>query len=130
MPDFVVTRVMEVLNDLGKPLKGARILLLGLSYKANVDDDRESPSYRLIEKLEHRGAVVSYNDPYIPVIRPSREYARYAGRKSVPITNAYDAIVVSTAHDDYRGVDFVKLGVPVIDTRHLLPDSNPLCHRA
>lgn len=130
MPDFVVTRAMEVLNELGKPLKGARILLLGLSYKANVDDDRESPSYRLIEKLEHKGAVVSYNDPYIPVIKPSREYAKYAGRKSVPITSAYDAIVVSTAHDDYKDVDFVKLGVPVIDTRHLLPDSNPFCHRA
>jgi UDP-N-acetyl-D-glucosamine dehydrogenase len=130
MPDFVVSRVMEVLNEIGKPLKGARVLVLGLSYKANVDDDRESPSYRLIEKLEHRGAVVSYNDPYIPVIKPSREYSKYAGRKSVPITNAYDAIVISTAHDDYRDVDFVKLGVPVIDTRHLLPDSNPLCHRA
>ena len=130
MPDFVVTRVMEVLNDLGKPLKGARLLLLGLSYKANVDDDRESPSYRLLEKLEHKGAVVSYNDPYIPVIRPSREYSKYAGRKSVPITNDYDAIVVSTAHDEYRDVDFKKLGLPVIDTRHLLPDSNPLCYRA
>ncbi|RPH30643.1 nucleotide sugar dehydrogenase, partial [bacterium] len=130
MPDFVVTRVMEVLNELGKPLKGARILLLGLSYKANVDDDRESPSYRLIEKLERRGAIVSYNDPYIPEIRPSREYSKYAGRTSVPITDGYDAMVVSTAHDDYRQVDFGKFGVPVIDTRHLLADSTPFCYRA
>ncbi len=64
------------------------------------------------------------------MIRPSSEYSKYAGRKSVPITNDYDAIVVSTAHDEYRDVDFKKLGLPVIDTRHLLPDSNPLCYRA
>ncbi len=83
MPDYVVGKVMLALNDAGKAVRGSRILLLGLAYKANVDDDRESPSYRLMEKLEEMGAEVSYNDPYIPVIRPSREYARYAGRRSV-----------------------------------------------
>ena len=65
MPNYVVSKVAKALNNVGKPVKGAKILLLGLAYKANVDDDRESPSYRLLEKLEEMGAVVSYNDPYI-----------------------------------------------------------------
>ena len=85
MPDYVVTKVMKVLNEKGKALKGARVLLLGLAYKQNVDDDRESPSYRLMEKLEDLGASVDYNDPYIPVIKPSREYSKFAGRASVPL---------------------------------------------
>ena len=73
MPDFVIQRSMEVLNEFRKPMKGSRILILGLAYKANVDDDRESPSYFLMEKLEANGAIVDYNDPYIPVIRLTRE---------------------------------------------------------
>ena len=118
MPDFVVRRAMEVLNEYGKPVKGARILLLGLAYKPNVDDDRESPTYRLIDKLEGMGAVVSYNDPYIPAIRVTREYAKYAGRRSVPITDAYDLIILSTAHDEYKSFDFGSLHVPLLDTRN------------
>jgi UDP-N-acetyl-D-glucosamine dehydrogenase len=120
MPDFVVHRAMEVLNEHSKPVKGARILLLGLAYKANVDDDRESPTYRLIEKLERFGAVVSYNDPYVPAIRMTREYEKYAGRKSVPITGAYDLIIISTGHDEYKSFDFSSLNVPVLDTRHIV----------
>ena len=69
MPDYVVSKVAEALNNIGKPVKGSKILMLGLAYKANVDDDRESPSYRLMEKLEEMGAIVSYNDPYIPAIK-------------------------------------------------------------
>jgi UDP-N-acetyl-D-glucosamine dehydrogenase len=120
MPEFVVTRAMEALNEEGKPLKGSRILLLGLAYKANVDDDRESPTYRLMEMLEDRGAEVSYNDPHIPVIRPSREYSRYAGRKSVPVDDTYDLIVVATAHDEYREIDFRRFHSPIVDTRNLV----------
>lgn len=131
MPDFVVQRVMEVLNDVGKPLKGARILLLGLAYKANVDDDRESPSYHLIEKLEARGASVSYNDPYIPTIRPSREYAKYAGRTSVAITDdGFDLILVATPHDEYKTVDWTKFRVPVVDTRNVVGTNHRAVYRA
>jgi UDP-N-acetyl-D-glucosamine dehydrogenase len=119
MPDFVVQRVMEALNEVGKPLKGARVLVLGLAYKANVDDDRESPSYHLIEKLEAKGAVVDYNDPYIPVIRPSREFAKYAGRKSVPISNNFELLLVATAHDEYKKVDFGQFTIPIVDTRNI-----------
>ena len=130
MPDFVVSRVMEVLNMFGKPLKGSKVLLLGLAYKANVDDDRESPSYHLIEKLEEKGAEVSYHDPHVPVIRPSREYARYAGRKSVPVTTGYDLILVSTAHDAFQSIDFASLKTPVVDTRNLVRDGNELVFKA
>lgn len=118
MPDYVVNRVMEALNDQGKPLKGSRILLLGLAYKANVDDDRESPSYVLMEKLEARGAKVDYNDPHVPVIRPTREHAHFAGRRSQPISDGYDALLIATAHDEYRKYDFSVIPVPLVDTRN------------
>jgi UDP-N-acetyl-D-glucosamine dehydrogenase len=130
MPDFVVQRAMEVMNEMGKPLRGARVLMLGLAYKANVDDDRESPSYHLIEKLEARGAIVSYNDPFIPVIRPSREFARYAGRKSVEVSPAYDLILVATPHDVYRTLDFSSYTVPLLDTRNIVVKRNRLYFQA
>jgi UDP-N-acetyl-D-glucosamine dehydrogenase len=123
MPDFVVHRIMEVLNEFGKPLKGSRILLLGLAYKENVDDDRESPSYHLMEKLEGKGAIVSYNDPHVPVIRPSREFAKYAGRKSVEVGGGYDLILVATPHEQYRSMDLTRFGVPIVDTRNVVPPS-------
>jgi UDP-N-acetyl-D-glucosamine dehydrogenase len=90
-----------------------------LAYKANVDDDRESPSYHLIEKLEAKGAIVEYNDPYIPQIRPSREFARYAGRKSVEISNNFDLLLIATAHDEYKKIDFGKFTIPIVDTRNI-----------
>jgi UDP-N-acetyl-D-glucosamine dehydrogenase len=130
MPDFVVQRVMEVLNDYGRSLKGARILLLGLAYKPNVDDDRESPSYHLLEKLEHRGAIVSYNDPYIPVIRPSREFSKFAGRKSVDVTGNFDLILISTGHEAYKAIDFNAFGIPVVDTRNVVKTKGPKIHFA
>ena len=124
MPDYVISRLAESLNELGKPIKGSRILLLGLAYKANVDDDRESPSYVLLEKLSAKGAVVSYFDPYIPVIRPSREYGHWAGQKSIvwgeeEISGA-DAVVVVTAHGN---VDYDELGAwakLIVDTRNVM----------
>jgi UDP-N-acetyl-D-glucosamine dehydrogenase len=130
MPDYVVGRVAEALNDQEKPLKRARILLLGLAYKANVDDDRESPSYVLMEKLEARGALVHYNDPNIPVIRPSREHAPRAGRVSVPITTDYDLILISTAHEEYRQWDFSACPIPVVDTRNCVKVRPTLYYRA
>jgi UDP-N-acetyl-D-glucosamine dehydrogenase len=120
MPDYVITRVTDALNDQGKSVRGSQILILGLAYKANVDDDRESPSYVLIEKLEKRGAKVDYNDPYIPVIRPSREHSQLAGRKSVPITSDYDLLLISTPHIDYNEADLLKLNRPIVDTRGLI----------
>jgi UDP-N-acetyl-D-glucosamine dehydrogenase len=86
MPAYVVHRVAEALNHSGKPVKGSRILIRGLAYKPNVDDERESPSYRLLEKLKQRGAIVAYYHPHVPIIRPTREHSQWAGTKSVPWT--------------------------------------------
>jgi UDP-N-acetyl-D-glucosamine dehydrogenase len=130
MPDYVVSKVMKALNDVGKPMKGAKILILGLAYKANVDDDRESPSYRLMEKLEELGARVSYNDPYIPVIRKTREYAQYAGRKSAKISGNYDCILIATAHDEYKEIDFKSFGIPIVDTRAVVKGKSKLFYSA
>ncbi len=130
MPDYVVSKVAEALNDVGKPVKGSKILMFGLAYKANVDDDRESPSYRLMDKLEELGATVSYNDPYIPAIRMTREFAKFAGRKSVEITKGFDLLLIAAAHDEYSAVDFLSFGIPVVDTRHIIAGKHPLVYRA
>jgi UDP-N-acetyl-D-glucosamine dehydrogenase len=130
MPDFVVSRVMDALNEVGKPLKGAKILMMGLAYKANVDDDRESPSYHLLEKLEEKGAIVSYNDPYIPVIGPKREFAKFVGRKSVELSNNFDLILIATAHDEYKKIDFSKITIPIVDSRNLVSGKQRLLFKA
>ena len=130
MPDFVVGKVAEALNDVGKPIKGSKILMLGLAYKGNVDDDRESPSYRLMEKLELMGAVMAYNDPYIPVIRHTREFSQFAGRKSAKINGNYDLILIATPHDEYRKIDFESFGIPVVDTRAIVKKKSKLIHKA
>jgi UDP-N-acetyl-D-glucosamine dehydrogenase len=121
MPEHVVNRVGEALNDHGKALKGARVLVLGLAYKKDVDDVRESPSVTLMELLAERGAKVSYHDPYIPVAKPMREHD-IAHQRSVPLTpavlKAADCVLISTDHSsvDY---DLVCKHAPlVVDTRN------------
>ncbi|MGI9459801.1 MAG: UDP binding domain-containing protein, partial [Pirellulales bacterium] len=117
MPEYVVSRVIDALNDTEKPVRKSRILILGIAYKADVDDDRESPSYTIMDLLEKRGAIVSYNDPYVPFIREGRSNGSVAGRECVPITDEYDAIVLCTNHKEYESFDFSSLGVPLIDCR-------------
>jgi UDP-N-acetyl-D-glucosamine dehydrogenase len=121
MPDHVVRKVADALNDARKPVNGSRILLLGLAYKPNVDDDRESPSYILMEKLEHMGAIVDYHDPHVPVIPMTREHAKYAGRKSVAeITDSYDCLLLATHHEAYKTFDFSTFNSPMVDTRNCI----------
>ncbi|MDH3360558.1 MAG: nucleotide sugar dehydrogenase [Desulfobulbaceae bacterium] len=120
MPYYVVQRVMEALNEQGKSLNHAKVLVLGVAYKKNVDDDRESPSYKLMELLREKGAEVSYNDPHIPSLRPTRKYAYTL--KSVPLTPedlaAVDCVLLATDHDAYD-YDFILAHAPVIvDTRN------------
>jgi len=116
MPAYVVGRAAAVL---GRPLAGARILLLGLAYKPGVDDDRESPAYALMQLFEERGARVAYHDPHVPVIRPTREHPRFAGRQSVPLSpEGHDLAVLVTAHEEYRHFDFSTWPIPLVDTRH------------
>jgi UDP-N-acetyl-D-glucosamine dehydrogenase len=124
MPEYVVERVAAALNEAGKPLKGSRVLILGLSYKPNISDDRESPSYRLMDLLDERGAEVAYHDPHVPVIQPSREHGHWAGLESVSwdrqTIDSFDAIVIST---DHASVDYSALGEwgrLVVDTRNAM----------
>jgi len=124
MPDHVVAKVGEALNSVGKPIKGSKILLLGLAYKADVDDDRESPSYILIEKLEGKGAKVDYHDPYVPEIKMTREHKHLAGRKSVPIDASCDLVLISTAHAPFKSHNFSTLNVPLVDTRNCVSALN------
>jgi UDP-N-acetyl-D-glucosamine dehydrogenase len=118
MPDYVVDRVGEALNEEAKSIKCSRILMLGMAYKPNVDDDRESPSYVLMKKLEQKGATVDYNDPHVPVIKETREHPEYAGRKSVEISDDFDCILVATHHDEYKDFDFSQFTCPLVDTRN------------
>lgn len=123
MPKYVVSKVQDALNTVGKALKGSRILILGLSYKADVDDMRESPSLELIDLLEEKGATVDYHDPYIPVIGPSREYSHFAGKKSQPMSKNYDCFLIATKHSCFNPEEILSFGIPVVDTRNLLPKS-------
>ena len=120
MPRHVFTRIAKALNDQGKAVQGAKILLLGLAYKKNVDDDRESPTYAIWELLENAGAKISYHDPYIPLVRPGRTHGAFAGTKAVAISDDFDAIVLCTDHDAYRNHCFREYSTVVIDTRNAI----------
>ena len=117
MPEYVVSRIVDALNDNSKSVRDSKILLLGLAYKANVEDDRESPTYAIMDLLESRGANVSYNDPHIPVIQAGRSHVRFSGRCSQLIDKSYDVIVLCTAHEEYRDFNFKELDVPFVDCR-------------
>ena len=122
MPEWVVNKVTDALNNQGKSVKGSKILILGLAYKPDVDDDRESPTYKLLKLLKERQAEVDYHDPHIPEIPPTREYSRYAGIKSKELTAAsiksYDCVLISTNHSsvDYEFV--VENAQLVVDSRN------------
>jgi UDP-N-acetyl-D-glucosamine dehydrogenase len=121
MPAYVVQQIMLALNQEGKPLRGSRIVLIGLAYKKNVDDDRESPTYIIWEELLKHGAIVSYHDPYCPIVRPSREHGHFAGIASIPfeqLTSAnFDAAVITTGHDVIDHDSLAKQLPVMIDTR-------------
>jgi UDP-N-acetyl-D-glucosamine dehydrogenase len=109
MPGRVVDKTMAALSEhLGRALKGARTLVVGVAYKKNIDDMRESPALKIMELLEKRSALVSFHDPYFPEILPTREYSDFTGRKSTPLTAASlaetDVAVICTDHDpiDYQ----------------------------
>jgi len=122
MPRYVVARLVEALSGEGLPLKGARVLVVGLSYKANVDDTRESPSFELIELLRAGGARVEYCDPHFPEAPRTRKHN--LEMKSVPCTAeafaAFDAVLVATAHDQFKEPALWSGLRLVIDTRNLI----------
>ena len=124
MPEYVVNRVIAALNSQRKALNGSRILILGLAYKPNVDDERESPSYVLMELLIERGATVDYYDPYVPVIRPTREHSQFAGKKSVEwdqaVIEGFDLVLIATNHACIDYQELADWGQCLVDTRNAM----------
>src|SRR3990167_8505978 len=125
MPYYVVNRLAEFLNENGKSIKGARILILGLAYKKDVDDPRESPSFRLIELLEKKGALVDYNDPYVPKAPKTRKHK--IKKISIELTSdnmaKYDCVIIATDHSDYNATFIVENSNLIVDTRNLIGKS-------
>ncbi|MBI5383700.1 MAG: nucleotide sugar dehydrogenase [Verrucomicrobia bacterium] len=124
MPAHVVHRTADALNARRKAINGARILILGLAYKANVDDMRESPAFQLLELFEARGARVAYHDPLVPVIGPTREHARWKGVRSVKwdakTIRSFDAVVICTAHDVVNYAELAAWADCIVDSRNAM----------
>jgi len=121
MPEYVITRLAEFLNENGKPIKGSKILLLGVAYKKDVDDPRESPSFVLMEELLRRGADLSYNDPHVPKL-PKMRHHDLPAMESLELTpeslKEQDCVLIATDHSAYDYEFIVKNARMVLDTRN------------
>lgn len=117
--DWIISKVVDALNERSLPLKGAKVLVLGIAYKKNIGDTRESPSVVLMEKLKKKGAVVAYSDPYVPVFPKMREH--YFELSSVDITpdslSEHDCIIIATNHDDFDYKLIREYSSLIVDTR-------------
>jgi UDP-N-acetyl-D-glucosamine dehydrogenase len=124
MPQYVIGKVMEALNSRRKSLNGSSVLVLGLAYKPDVDDERESPSYVLMDLLVKRGAQVSYYDPHIPVIGRTREHGHWAGTKSVDwkrdVLKNFDLVLISTNHKAVNYEELAEYTDCIVDTRNAM----------
>jgi UDP-N-acetyl-D-glucosamine dehydrogenase len=124
MPEYVVQQTMEALNDRGKALKGSRVLVLGLAYKADVADHRESPAFHLFDLLKRRGAEVSYHDPWIPEISLTRDHPEWAGMKSVPwnaeTLRGFDTALICTAHSAVNYQELADHVGLIVDARNIM----------
>jgi UDP-N-acetyl-D-glucosamine dehydrogenase len=124
MPMHVVNRTAEALNARCKAVNGSRVLVVGLAYKPNVDDERESPSYTLMELLKERGAEMAYYDPYVPIIRPTREHAHWAGTRSVDwnrqTVESFDAAIIATNHQVVNYQELADWSSCIVDTRNAM----------
>jgi UDP-N-acetyl-D-glucosamine dehydrogenase len=123
MPSYVISKTVEALGERGRSIKGARVLVLGIAYKKDIDDQRESPSLKIITLLQEKGAKVSYNDPHIPELGPTREYPGFIIR-SVPLSarrlKTTDAVIIATDHSAYDFDWIVKNSRLVVDTRNVI----------
>jgi UDP-N-acetyl-D-glucosamine dehydrogenase len=121
MPYYVVQRTMEALNERGKALKGAKILILGVAYKKDVDDTRESPSFKLMEILAEKGADIAYNDPHVPSLKPVRRYSFNLQSRPLSAKNlkAADCILVATNHSAYDYGFILQHAQLIVDTRNV-----------
>jgi UDP-N-acetyl-D-glucosamine dehydrogenase len=124
MPENVVHCITDALNTQNKAIKGSRVLILGLAYKPNVDDERESPSYVLMDLLSERGAKLEYYDPYVPVIKLTREHSHWAGKKSVEWNRAtiagFDLVLIATNHSCVNYQDLADWAHCIVDTRNAM----------
>jgi UDP-N-acetyl-D-glucosamine dehydrogenase len=124
MPEYVVHRAADALNDHKKAVNGSRILILGLAYKPDVDDERESPSYALMDLLSQRGAKVEYYDPYVPIIGPTREHSQWAGKKSIEWNKltiaSFDLILIATNHSSVNYGELGEWASCIVDTRNAM----------
>jgi UDP-N-acetyl-D-glucosamine dehydrogenase len=124
MPEYVVQRVAEALNARQRSINGSRILVLGIAYKADVDDERESPSYVLMSLLKERGAKLAYHDPYVPVIRPTREHPQWAGTQSVPWSREslsyFDVVLIATKHSNVNYRELAEWAGCIVDSRNAM----------
>jgi len=118
MPYFVLENLAAGLNEQRKSIKGAKILVLGLAYKRDIDDLRESPSLTIIELLRERGAIVAYNDPYFPTVGRGRHYDLNMTSASLDNLAQYDAAVIVTDHSCYDYKAIVEQSQLVVDTRN------------
>lgn len=125
MPQYVVNRVSDALNDAGKPIRGSRIVILGVAYKRDIDDPRESPSFKLMELLGARGAQLTYNDPFIPSL-PAMRHFDVPALTSVPLTAEFlasqDCVLIATDHSQYDWPAIVSAAKLVVDTRNATRD--------
>jgi UDP-N-acetyl-D-glucosamine dehydrogenase len=121
MPHFVLGKISDALNDCGKPVRGSRVTLLGMAYKKDVDDCRESPGFELMDLLLRKGAVVAYNDPHIPRLPPTRNHP-HLRMTSQELTPEYlagqDCVVIVADHSAYDWEAIVESAPLVIDTRN------------
>ncbi|YCM42625.1 nucleotide sugar dehydrogenase [Verrucomicrobiaceae bacterium 227] len=122
MPQYVVSRTMEALNQRKKAVNGSKILLMGLAYKEDVDDMRESPTFELLDLFKEHGAEVHYFDPHIPVVSRTREHAAWTGHESVnwnkKTIESYDAVVIATNHKVFELTELIDWADLIIDTRN------------
>jgi UDP-N-acetyl-D-glucosamine dehydrogenase len=127
MPKWVIAKVADALNDRGKAMRGSRVLVLGVAYKKNVDDPRESPCIELMELLEEKGALIAYSDPHIPVFPRMREH--YFDLKSVELTpgalEGFDCVIVGTNHDLFDYALIKKHSRLIVDTRGVYLEAAP-----
>jgi UDP-N-acetyl-D-glucosamine dehydrogenase len=125
MPAYVISRLEQELDRARRiSLGAASVLVLGMAYKKNVSDVRESPSFALMELLEKRGTRVDFHDPYVPIIPPTREHASFTGRKSVELTPkaiaSYDAVLIATDHEEIDYAAISESATLVVDTRNVM----------
>jgi len=130
MPRYVVDRTMYALNAHKKAMNGSKVLVIGLAYKPDVDDMRESPTFKIFDLLKEKGAEISYYDPFIPEVLPTREHAEWTGKKSIEwekeVISGFDVVVISTNHSEIDYDELAKWSETVVDSRNAMKNIESL----